>query len=83
MKIHTPMGKSPTNSTKSVRAAGDEKLSPRKRPPAPGKPIVVRLQPDQLAQLDQWRLKQEDIPRSHPDAIRRLINMVCRQKEEK
>jgi hypothetical protein len=44
---------------------------------------MVRLQPDQLAQLDQWRLKQKDIPRSHPDAIRRLIDMVCRQDKAK
>jgi hypothetical protein len=71
------MKKLPPESTKSMRAAGGGRLSPRKRPPAPGKPVVVRLQPDQLAQLDRWRLIQEDIPRSHPDAIRRLIDMVC------
>jgi hypothetical protein len=71
------MKKSHLSSTKSIRLTGSKKRSPRKRPPAPGKPVVVRLQPDQLARLDRWRLMQEDIPRSHPDAIRRLIDMVC------
>jgi hypothetical protein len=77
------MKKLPPHSTKSKRPAGGGKLSPRKRPPAPGKPVVVRLQPHQLAQLERWRLKQEDIPRSHPDAIRRLIDLVCGQEKSK
>lgn len=42
--------------------------------PATGKgaPIQVRLQPDQLAQLDQWIAAQADQP-SRPEAVRRLI----------
>jgi metal-responsive CopG/Arc/MetJ family transcriptional regulator len=34
--------------------------------------IGVRLQPDQLAQIDAWAIKQDDAP-SRPEAIRRLV----------
>lgn len=54
---------------------GQETLQPKKRGPKPtgqGTPIQVRLQPDQLAVLDDWIAQQDDNP-SRPEAIRRLI----------
>jgi hypothetical protein len=50
---------------------------PRKRNPAPGEPVVVRLQPHELALLDAWIVEQDDIPETRQDAIRRMIAMVC------
>jgi hypothetical protein len=50
---------------------------PRKRNPAPGEPVVVRLQPHELDLLDAWMIEQDDIPETRQDAIRRLIAMVC------
>ena len=52
-----------------------ETLVSRKRGPAPtgkGIPVVVRLQPDQLAALDAWRDEQAPVP-TRPEAVRRLI----------
>lgn len=46
--------------------------SPKKRAPVTGEPVLVRLQPDLLAQLDSWRRDQSDIP-SRPDALRRIF----------
>ena len=51
---------------------------PKKRgPPATGKgkPILVRLQPAQLAALDGWMARQ-DAQLSHPEAIRRLLEQA-------
>jgi len=56
---------------------------PRKRNPAPGEPVVVRLQPNELDLLDAWTVEQDDIPESRQDAIRRLIGMVCGKMKEK
>ena len=42
------------------------------RPPAPGTPVMLRLQPDQLADLDAWISAQPDAP-SRPEAIRRIL----------
>ena len=50
---------------------------PRKRNPAPGEPVVVRLQPYELALLDAWTVEQDDMPETRQDAIRRLIAIVC------
>jgi hypothetical protein len=44
----------------------------RKRPIGKGAPVMVRLQPDQLAEVDIWAAAQEDKP-SRPEAIRRLV----------
>lgn len=35
-------------------------------------PVLVRLSPDQVKSLDDWRRKQEDLP-GRPEAIRRLM----------
>ena len=47
----------------------------KKRGPPPtgkGEPILVRLQPVPLAELDSWIARQHDQP-SRPEAIRRLV----------
>jgi len=56
---------------------------PRKRNPAPGEPVVVRLQPNDLALLDAWMVEQDDIPETRQAAVRRLIGMVCGKVKEK
>lgn len=51
-----------------------ETVISKKRGPAPtgkGKPILVRLHPDQLSEIDTWAAAQDDAP-SRPEAIRRL-----------
>ena len=51
---------------------------PKKRgPPATGKgePILVRLQPAQLAALDAW-MGLQNAPLSRPEAIRRLLEQA-------
>jgi hypothetical protein len=50
---------------------------PRKRNPAPGEAVVVRLQPHELGLLEAWMVEQDDIPETRQDAIRRLIALVC------
>jgi len=56
---------------------------PRKRNPAPGFGLVVRLQPHDLALLDAWMVEQDDIPENRQAAIRRLIALVCEKMKEK
>ena len=56
---------------------------PRKRNPAPGEPVVVRLQPHELNLLDGWTVEQDDIPETRQDAIRRLIAIVCGKMKQK
>jgi hypothetical protein len=47
----------------------------RRGPPATGKgtPIVVRMQPDQLAALNAWIARHPEPQPSRPEAIRRLV----------
>jgi hypothetical protein len=50
-------------------------ISKKKRGPPPtgqGTPIVTRMHPPQLEQLDAWIARQDDAP-SRPEAIRRLL----------
>lgn len=49
------------------------------RPPQPGTQIQVRLQPDDLAALDQFRAAEVDLP-SRPEALRRLAAEVLKAK---
>ena len=44
-------------------------------PPATGKgaPILVRLQPPDLARLDDWIFAQADPKPTRPEAVRRLV----------
>ena len=41
-------------------------------------PVMVRLAPDQLKAIDDWRRKEEDIP-GRPEAIRRLVEMALKK----
>jgi hypothetical protein len=56
--------------------SGQETLLTKKRrgptPSGQGHVVGVRLQPDQLAQVDAWAAAQDDAP-SRPEAIRRLV----------
>ena len=51
----------------------------KRRPAEPGTPIMTRLHPPQLDQLDAWIAKQDDAP-SRPEAIRRLLAKALRMK---
>lgn len=50
----------------------------KRGPPATGKgkPILVRLQPAQLAALDAWIGRQDAQLLSRPEAIRRLVEQA-------
>ena len=53
----------------------------KKRGPAPtgkGTPVQVRLQPNDLVAVDDWRRKQVDLP-SRPEAIRRLVEVALQK----
>jgi hypothetical protein len=41
---------------------------------------MVRLSPEQLKALDEWRRKEEDIP-GRPEAIRRLVELGLAAKK--
>jgi hypothetical protein len=78
MSTHDSMKKS--SQTKLIRAPAvrlTARGKPRKRNPAPGFGLVVRLQPYELALLDNWMVAQDDIPETRQAAVRRLISMVC------
>lgn len=47
-------------------------IAKRGRPKQPGTPVMVRLQGEQLAALDEWISKQEG-NLSRPEAVRRLM----------
>jgi hypothetical protein len=53
-------------------AINNIKKSGRGRPATESTPVMVRLQADQLAALDDWRRAQPDLP-GRPEAIRRLL----------
>jgi len=44
----------------------------KNRPDQTGTLVGTRFQPDDLANLDNWRREQEDLP-ARPEAIRRLV----------
>lgn len=55
-------------------------LARKKRGPAPtgkGQQVVVRMQPDRLAALDDWIAMQPDQP-TRPEAVRRLLEKALR-----
>jgi hypothetical protein len=54
--------------------------SPKKRAPAAGEPVLVRLQPDMAKHLDNWRREQPDLP-GRPEAIRRLVEIGLKAKK--
>jgi hypothetical protein len=58
-------------------------LAKKKRGPAPtgkGVQVVVRLQPDPLAALDAWVVKQKDEP-TRAEAIRRLVELGLKARK--
>jgi metal-responsive CopG/Arc/MetJ family transcriptional regulator len=60
-------------------------ISRKKHGPPPtgkGVPILVRLQPPLLTDVDQWIAKQE-IPFTRPEAIRRLIESALAAKSKR
>lgn len=44
----------------------------RKRPPAAGTPVMLRLQPEPLDALDAFAASEKDAP-SRPEAVRRIL----------
>lgn len=58
--------------------AAQETLIPKKRrgpkPTGQGIPVMVRVQPGQLAAVEAWATKEPDSP-SRPEAIRRLVDL--------
>ena len=61
------------------------KMSKKKPGPAPtgvGTPILVRLQPPDLAAIDEWASEQDDPP-SRPEAIRRMIKLALSASKKK
>ncbi|MCK1437379.1 hypothetical protein [Bradyrhizobium sp. 15] len=54
----------------------------KRGPPATGKGTLVgvRLQPDDLSAVDEWRDKQSDAP-TRPEAIRRLVEIGLKAKK--
>jgi hypothetical protein len=66
-----------------VRAGSQETVvSKKRRGPAPtgkGTPVTVRLQPDDLELLDTWIVAAGgDV--SRPEAIRRILRLVARDR---
>ena len=57
------------------------KSEKKARPTQPGEPVLVRLQPDDLALLDEWRTRHGAIGR--PEALRRLIRALALDAEAK
>jgi hypothetical protein len=67
-----------------VSMARQSVISRKKRGPPPtgkGVPILVRLQPPLLANLEVWISKQ-DAPFTRPEAIRRLIEFALAAKSK-
>jgi hypothetical protein len=66
---HEAMAKSTRDTTKSHKP----------RPKGTGEPVMVRLQPELAAPLDDWRRQQQDLP-SRAEAIRRLVELGLKAK---
>lgn len=60
----------------AMKKATHDIMKPRKpRPQGTGEPVMVRLQPELVSPLDDWRRKQDDLP-SRAEAIRRLVEQA-------
>lgn len=44
-----------------------------------GEPVLVRLQPELMGLIDDWRRQQADLP-SRAEAIRRLVELGLKAK---
>ena len=51
----------------------------RKKTTGSGEPVLLRLHPPLLANLDKWIIDQQDAP-SRPEAIRRLVERALADK---
>lgn len=56
------------------KSTDDNTKARKKRPPVTGELVGVRVQPEMLEKLDNWRREQPDLP-GRPEAIRRLIEI--------
>lgn len=52
-----------------------DNVNTRKRAKSVGELVGVRLQPDALTAIDDWRRQQPDLP-GRPEAIRRLVELA-------
>jgi hypothetical protein len=66
------MGKSIRDTSKKRETRG------RKKTTGPGEPVMLRLHPPLLTDLDDWIRAQSDNP-SRPEAIRRLVERALRK----
>ena len=66
----------------SLSSADIMKSEKKVRPGQRGEPILVRLQPEDLALLDKWRRQHEDPP-NRPEAIRLLIRALSASQGKK
>jgi hypothetical protein len=58
----------------------DNTKARKKRPPQTGELVGIRFQPQPLAEIDQWRRKQTDLP-NRSEAIRRLVEFGLKAKK--
>jgi len=58
-------------------AKSTHEITKSRRPPETGTPVLVRMQPAPLEQLDEWRRNEPDLP-SRAEAIRRLTTAMLR-----
>lgn len=57
-----------------MKSSGDITKSVGRPATGKGEPVLVRIQPDQLAALDAWAEQQRPPLKSRPAAIRLLID---------
>jgi hypothetical protein len=65
-----------------ANASRDNMKTPKKRPPATGELIGVRIQPDLAKAIDTWRRDQPDLP-GRPEAIRRIVDTALKPRKSK
>lgn len=62
-----------------VSISNIRKKKPRGRPRVGATPIMVRMPPNELKNLDKWIGRQGEAP-TRPEAIRRLVELGLRAK---
>lgn len=66
-----------------MQSSRDTKKSLGRPPTGQGTPVMVRLQPDQLAKLDAWIAHQSEPLPSRPEAVRRILEARLVHEEER
>jgi metal-responsive CopG/Arc/MetJ family transcriptional regulator len=51
----------------------------KSRPKETGTPVMIRLQPDLLKEIDDFRRREPDLP-NRPEAMRRLVEKALQQR---